>query len=165
MSDLSQYLQAQTSSGTGVTIETIERLLKKLPDTMPVAELNELVKFASNQVGIWEAEWMFSPDESPQLTAKAESEKWSKLWTAWLESLCALVPDVKEQSVRAHNLTVLQYHMSKRIDYNKGNPLSKLISEILSMFAIALNKLGVRGLATHLYTLSIYPKGTVGRNT
>jgi hypothetical protein len=122
MSDLSQYLQSQTVSGTNVTIETIERMLKEMPDKISVAELNELVKFASNQAGIWEAKWMFSPYKSPQLSARAESEKWCKLWETWLESLSELIPDVKEQSERAHSLTVLQYHLSKRIDYNKGKP-------------------------------------------
>lgn len=163
MNDLLQYIQSQNSSGTGVTIANIEPLLKVMPDKITVAELNELVKFASNQVGIWEAEWMFSPSISPQLTAKTEADQWGRLWESWLESLSKLIPDVKEQSERAHRLTVLKHHLSKSVDYNKGKNLTKIISVSLSKIAIVLNKFGIHGLAEHLYMLALYPKGTVGR--
>jgi len=162
MTDLLQYLQSQTSS-SGVPIEEVSRLLDGMPDNISAKELNELVKFASNQVGIWEAEWLFSPSESPNLTAKKESEQWSKLWETWFETLSELIPDMREQSERLHNLSLLQHKLTKSVDYNKGRPLIKLISVSTAQIAITLNKLGIRGLAHHLYKLSLYPKGTVGR--
>ncbi|MBK5275339.1 MAG: hypothetical protein JJE30_09850 [Desulfuromonadales bacterium] len=163
MSDLLQYLQSQKTSSVGVPIKDVSCLLDGRPDNISVTELNELVKFASNQVGIWESEWMFSPSESPHLTAKEESEHWSKLWETWFETLSELIPDMKEQSERLHSLSVIQYQLSKSVDYNKGRPLIKLISVSTAQIAITLNKLGIRGLAQHLYKLALYPKGTVGR--
>jgi len=162
MTDLLQYLQSQTNS-SGVPIEEVSRLLDGMPDNISAKELNELVKFASNQVGIWEAEWLFSPSESPNLTAKKESDQWSKLWETWFETLAEIVPDMKEQSERLHSLPVLQPQLSKSVDYNKGRPITKLISVSTAQIAITLNKLGIQGLAKHLYKLALYPKGTVGR--
>ena len=107
---------------------------------------------------------MFSPSKSPQLTAKEESEQWSKLWETWFESLSELIPAVKEDFERLHSDIVLKFHLSKRLDYNKGKPLTKLFCDYISKIAITFNKLGIHGLSTHLYKLALYPKGTVGRN-
>lgn len=162
MPDLLEYLQSQPS-GTAITAESVERILQEIPDTLTPTELNALVKFASNQTGIWGSEWMFSPASSPKLSARTESERWSQLWESWLKTLSELAPEIKVQSERLHSLTVFQYHMEKRINYNKGKPILKLLSVSLSKIAFALNKLGLRGLAEHYYTLSLYPKDTIGR--
>ena len=77
--------------------------------------LNLVISFdgVSTSCPLWESEWMFSPSKSPQLTAKEESEQWSKLWETWFESLSELIPAVKEDFERLHSDIVLKFHLSK----------------------------------------------------
>ena len=163
MSDLLSYLQTVTNDNSAITIEHIKHLLKKISGKITINELNELIKISSNQVGIWEAAWLFSPANSPNTDAKQKSQQWRKQWETWFGMLLEQVPDAREQAERIHQLTILKHHMSKGFDYNRNKPLKRLFSAGLSQIAIIFNRIGLNDIANNLYILALYPKGTVGR--
>ena len=81
MKEILSHLQALATGKSAVPFEHFDRLRKRTSETtMTPSELNELVNFASDQVGMWQAEWFFSPANLPNTSAKAESEQWEKLW-------------------------------------------------------------------------------------
>jgi hypothetical protein len=130
---------------------------------MSVAQLDQIVNFASDQVGIWKAEYSFSPAYSPNAAAKAESERWEQLWGAWLDMLLGAVPDVAEQTHLRHRLVVAKHSLEKSLHHTDNKPLRRMFFGAVSKVAIGLGKLGVSGLAERLYAFSLYPKGSVGR--
>jgi hypothetical protein len=96
MSDLLNYLQSLSSSNSAVSIEQIEQLIKKMPENITTAELHDLINFVSEQLGILEAEWAFSPLTSPNTIAKTKAEAWDKLWKVCSSILFEQVPDARE---------------------------------------------------------------------
>jgi hypothetical protein len=164
MEEILSHLQALATGNSGVPFEQFDQLRKRTSEaTMTPSELNQLVNFASDQVGIWQSEWVFSSSDFPDTSAKAESEQWEKLWEVSSNMLIEQVPEIKEQNDQKHQLNILRCHMSQRLLYNNKKPFNKLISVCLSKISIALNNVGLKGIANHLYILALYPKGTVGR--
>lgn len=161
--DLAGGLEALSTGAAGVTVQSFEGLLKSMPEEMSVAQLNQILNFASDQVGIWKAEYLFSPAYSPDAAAKAESERWEQLRGALLDSLLELVPDVEELTHSKHRLSDAQHIMDKSLHRMDNKPLLRMFFGAVSTVAIGLNRLGFSGLAMQLYASSLYPKGSVGR--
>jgi len=161
--DLAGRLEALSVGATGVTVHSFEGLFKNMPEEMSVAQLNQIINFASDQVGIWEAAYSFSSAYSPNAAAKAESERWEQLWGAWLDMFLKLIPDVAEQAHRRHRLIVLQHSIEKGLHYTDNRPLRRMFIGAVSKVAIGLAKIGISDLSKRLYAFSLYPKGSVGR--
>jgi len=161
--DLVSRLEALSTGGAGVTVDSFEVLLKNMPEKMSVSQLNQIINFASEQVGIWEAEYSFSPAYSPNAAAKAESERWEHLWGAWSEMFLKLTPDLTEQIHRRHGLIVAQHSVERSLHYTDNKPLRRMVFGAVSQVAIGLGRIGFSGLSQRLYAFSLYPKGSVGR--
>lgn len=164
MRELLSDLRSLASPKSGVTFEHFEQLRHEASErTMTPAQLHELINFVSDQVGMWQAKWFFSLSNSPNTAAKTESEQWEQLWRVCSNILSEQVPDLGEQIERRHRLNLLRHHMAQRVAYNNRKPFEKLIAVSVAKMAMALNTLGVHGIANHLYMLALYPKGTIGR--
>ena len=162
--DFADRLAALTSQNVGVTIEKFRTFLEgTAKDTMSIAQLNEIVNFASKQVGVWEAAYSFSPAHSPNIGAKNESEQWGELWIAWSALLLEKVPDLSDKIKRRHHLIVAERSVETSLQHKSGKPLERIKAAALSRLAIGLGRLGVAGIPERLYALSLYPKGSVGR--
>jgi hypothetical protein len=161
--DLATRLESLSNETRGVTVDRFHALLKTMPEKMSPAELNQIINFASDQVGIWEAEYSFSPITSPHITAKAESELWAELWEAWSDMLLNLVPDVADKIHRKHRLIIARHSVEKSLHYTADKPVRRIISTTASKVAIILGRLGAGNVAEQLYAFSLYPKGSVGR--
>ena len=164
MKELLSHLKALATKESGVTFEHFEQLRKETSERkMTPAQFHEFINFVSDQVGIWQAKWFFSSNNSPNTAAKTESEQWDQLWGVCSNILLEQIPDLREQIDRRHQLNVLRHHMAQRLAYNNRKPFKKLITAGLSRMARTLNTVGVRRIANHISMLALYPKGTVGR--
>jgi hypothetical protein len=161
--DILGQLESMTNKGQGVSHQDFERLLEEGSASIPVSRANQLLDFAGDQVGFWEAEWLFSPAHSPNTNAKTEMEGWRLLWQALLESLSETVPDIRELTEKTQQLKILQHHSQRGLEFNETKPFRKYTAPVLSKLSLALNKIGLRSIAKNLYVWSLYPKGTVAR--
>jgi len=151
------------SNGTkGVPLRDFERVIGELGD-ITVSELKEVVYFATEQFGFWEAEWLFSPAHRPNTVAQAEIDGWKLVCRVLTEELVKKVPEVRELSEKRQTQILLRHSLERRINYNKTKPLERLFALVFSTISIALYRLGFTSIAQKLYSYSLYPKGTVGR--
>jgi hypothetical protein len=157
-------LEALTTQTAGVTIEEFSAFLKNTPERkMAIKHLNQIVNFASEQVGVWEAAYSFSPADSPDVGAKNESEQWEELWKTWSALLLEQVPDLMDKVNRRHRLIVAGHSVATSLQCKRGKPLQRIAAAVLSRLAIGLGRLGIADIPERLYALSLYPKGSVGR--
>ena len=162
--DFADRMAALTNQTVGVTIEKFRTFLEgTAKDTMSIAQLNEIVNFASKQVGLWEAAYSFSPAHSPNIGAKNESEQWDELWKAWSALLLEKVPDIADEVNRRHRLIVARPSVETSLQNKSGKPLQRMVAAVLSWLAIGLGKFGIADIPERLYALALYPKGSVGR--
>ncbi|MBI4824820.1 MAG: hypothetical protein HY807_00145 [Nitrospirae bacterium] len=162
--DTLTQLQSLSNSNRGITIEEIAPFLKSLPENISMPVLHALINLGSNQVGIWKSQWLFSFANSPNTTAKAESERWSNVRDKWLDLLSELAPDLRELLQRQNKLTEFGHHLTRSLDYNKTKPFKRITSSILSYLSMFMGKLGFDKIGERLYARALFPKGTVGGN-
>ena len=147
-----------------VNYEDFDSNLKALEQQeFSVNELHELLNYSSNQYGYWMSKWYFSPQLNPDNDAKLQTEGWEKLSRAFLSVLIENMPNAEAELQREYNLIAIQHSLKKRVDYNETRIIEKIFTYMLSKTAILLNSVGFSGIASSMYTKSLYPKGTVGR--
>jgi len=163
-SDLIARMESLSKGSEGVSYRDFEHLLREM-ENVSVPQLKQVVYFASDQLGFWEAEWLFSPADSPNTIAAAETEGWRLICRSCTDALVKNVPDVRRPLEQQQNLTLLRHAIKRRVDYDKTRPLSRLAANVLGRMSFGLNKLGFEGIAKRLYSRGLYPKGTVGRTS
>jgi hypothetical protein len=160
--DITARLRSLANGSKGVSHRDFERVLKEMGN-VTISELKEVVTFATDQLGFWRVEWLFSPANCPNTLAEAEIDGWRPLLDVCTDELVKRVPNVKDLLENQRELCLLQHIMQLRIDYNETRPLERLFAIVLSKTSIALNKVGFKSIAEMLYSYSLYPKGTVSR--
>jgi hypothetical protein len=160
--DIISFLQSLSSENMGVSIKSFDPIIINLPD-INISQLNAVTKFASDQASLWEVEWMFSNEGALNFAAKEEMECWDKFWDGLKDELIKHVPKVQEQIIDAHNYNVLEHSIRKSLELRKDKPIEKISAKLLSKLSFFFKRIGLRRVATHLYTMALYPKGSVGR--
>ncbi len=140
-----------------------KELKEQVQDDLSMKDLHELLKFTSDQYGYWMSNWHFSPETSPDMGAKVQSEGWKLLCQAFLSTLTENAPGAREELQHQLNLIAMRHCLQKRVDYNETKFVEKIHTHLLSKTAILLNKMGFNNIASNMYTKSLYPKDTVGR--
>jgi hypothetical protein len=164
-SNIPEMLYFISQRDTRISCSEFETILQKeINENINHSAFHELLKFISNQYGYWMANWYFSNIGDPDLEAKSELEQWDQLWQASASSLAESISIPLDQLQREHNLITLRESLQRRVDFNKSRVFERLLTSIYSFIAIQLNKVGVKTIANNIYTKSLYPKGTVGRN-
>ena len=143
------------SKGTVVT-------LGELKSTTP-AEWKKVVDFSTGQVSRWQVEWLFSPASAPNLRASTELGAWRELWRLFSKTLIDQVPEVDEPLRQQHDLTAAQYLLNRKLQHDAGNPWARIASPVLGRVAITLNRIGLQHIGRKLYSVALYPPGSVGR--
>ena len=59
-------------------------------------------------MGLWEAEWMFSPESNPDLNAQEQSEEWEQLWRDCFDALIKTDVELEDLLLQTHDLSLLQ---------------------------------------------------------
>jgi hypothetical protein len=162
--DFLTRLESLANGRTRVPYREFESLFKELGNaSIPVSHLHQVLNFTSDQLGLWEAQWLFSPAHSPNTLAKTEVERWRILWQALFDSLAEKVPDTRALLEREQQLRLLQHSLQRGVEFNKTKPLRKVTAIVLSQASFVLNRIGLHGIARNLYAWGLYPKGTVAR--
>ncbi len=154
---------AIAASGKGVSSEEFLALMRQAPESITPSDMNKVVKMASEQVGYWEAEYMFSRADTPNAAAAAESAGWKNTWSACAETLINLAPELRDKLDEQQRMVALHYHLSRRVEYNSTRPFARVASYVFSYASFALKRIGLRSLAQAIYARGLYPAGTVGR--
>jgi hypothetical protein len=145
--------------------EQFNRDFSKLQvEDFTAAEWKKVVDFSTDQVGQWKVEWLFSPVAAPNFRASTELEAWRELWKFFLNTLINQVPEVDEPLREAHDLTAAQYLLSRKLQHDAGNPWARITTPVLGRAAIILNRVGLQSIGLRLYSLALYPPGSVGRS-
>ncbi|PKN65432.1 MAG: hypothetical protein CVU57_09950 [Deltaproteobacteria bacterium HGW-Deltaproteobacteria-15] len=162
-SDLLSRLGALTSGCMGVQYLEFERILREGDSSIPLTSLHQVLNLACDQLGFWQAEWLFSPADTPNTVAKTEMEGWQIMWRGIFDTLVENVPGTKDSLEREQNLKLLQHSLQRGVEYNQTRPVRKIAAAIFSQVSFALNKVGLASSARGLYEWCLYPKGTVAR--
>src|SRR3990172_8916324 len=94
--DLIARMGFLSNGRSGVFCRDFERVLKEMGN-VTISEWGQVVTFATDQLGFWESEWLFSSAHCPNNLAVAEIDAWRLLWHVCADELAKKVPEVKEQ--------------------------------------------------------------------
>ncbi len=163
-SELFDRLTCLSKEGHGVHYQDFERVFREsAKEDIMVDGWRKITSFISDQLGFWEAEWLFSPAYSPNTNAKSEMRGWMIICEACLGELKNKITEAADIVEGQHNLAVLKYSMKRAVDYDKSKPSRKFKANVRSSILIKLDEIGLRRVASRLYVRALYPKGTVGR--
>jgi len=73
--DLLTRLDFLANGSMGMSYREFERVLRDGDASIPVTCLHQVLNIACDQLGFWQAEWLFSPAHSPNTLAKTEMEE------------------------------------------------------------------------------------------
>jgi hypothetical protein len=161
--DLLAQLESLMNRSIGVSYRDFEGLLREGNASITVSHWHQVLNFACDQMGFWEAEWFFSPAHSPNTVAKIEMEGWRILWQVIFDILVENVPETKDLLEREQQLRLFEHSLRRGVEYNKTRPLRKLTASVLSQGSFVFKKVGFHSIARNLYAWCLYPKGTVAR--
>ena len=149
-----------SASNAVIPCAEFQRLVELDNRPFPPTEWLEVVRFASAQCAQWQVRWQFSAAASPDTQAADELEKWTHAYAGVLETLVDIVPDARESLERSHRLLAAQRALERA---EKSRPVDRFLSALLSRLAILFGRVGMNEVAGRLYTIALYPKGTIGR--
>jgi hypothetical protein len=162
--DISESIAALLKENAYVSYVDFERVLEEGEEDIPVKQMDEALKFISNQSGLWQAEYFFSPEHSPDENAKQEMDGWGLLWEGCSKAFADYLPDGIDMITRRHNIMVALPSTERRVEFNKNKTFERILTSVFSKSALWINKLGLYSLAVSLMNASMFPKGTVGRS-
>lgn len=163
-SELLDCVTSLSKEGHSVYYQDFERVFREsAKEDITVDGWRKITSFTSDQLGFWEAEWLFSSAYSPNTKAKSEMHGWKIICEACLGELKNKISAAADMVEEQHNLAVLKYSMKRAVDYNESKPSRKFKANVRSSILIKLDEIGLRRIASRLYVRALYPKGTVGR--
>jgi hypothetical protein len=137
------------------------KLLAENSVPLQLTEWNELVKFASNQCGRWQVRWLYSSATTPDKIAHQEWDGWHQLHTQLSDDLLTHVPDAKPHLDRAHEFRALHHALTQGL--SQRGPVGRVWWGFVSQVALLLKRVGLGSIGLRLYSMALYPRGTVGR--
>jgi hypothetical protein len=143
--------------------ESVEAVIRGLQEGIQLHDMKELVDFCADQVSFWEGEYLFSSIYEPNMAAKEELERWEDLWVSWSSLLIEKVPNVEDSLHKIKQHKCIGNLIERRVKYNKGNFFRQPMGTFLGHTSFAFKRVGLRKIAEYLYTLSMFPPGTIGR--
>jgi len=157
------YIDSVEATSKYINSQAFEAILNQdKTGSFSLSEINRILEFISDQHGYWHAEWTFSEALDPNTEAQSESENWDILWRAFSKSLKEAAPETAEPMAHLHQMIKLKHTVKQRVAYNESRPLERFFTSVLSGLAIFLKKIGFSRIASHIYSASLFPKGTVG---
>src|SRR5512136_508706 len=109
-----------------VRCDHFQQSVQDLSASIPAKEFAKIVDFCADQLGRWDAEWLFSPAPTPDSDAACEKEAWAALWEKNSDALMKVLPASSAQLKRERDLICLRGIMEKRREYNRGKPLAEI---------------------------------------
>ena len=163
--DIIESIDALLRENAYVNYIEFERVLEDGEEDIPIKHMDEILRFISNQTGLWHAKYFFSPGQSTDVNAKQEMDGWDLMWQGCSNAFADILPDGMDLITRRHDMVVLQLSMESRVEFYENRPLERFATAALAKSAHWVNKLGFSNLAGTLMNASMFPKGTVGRSS
>ncbi len=144
--------------------EQFNRAFQELPvEDFTPAEWKKVIDFSTDQVSRWQVEWLFSPVSAPNVHASTELEAWRQLWILFSKTLVAQVPEIDEPLRQQHDLIAARYLLTCKLQHDATDSWARITSPVLGRVAITMNRIGLQRIGRKLYSLALYPPGSVGR--
>ena len=156
-------LDALRQSKMQVRCDHFQQSVQYLSASILAQDFAKIVDFSADQLGRWEAEWLFSPALIPDSDAACEKEAWASAWETNSNALMEVFPISSATLKRERDLICLRKFMEKRREYDSGKPLAKLTCNVLSRVGLLLYRIGLQSTGRFLYKRVLFPPNTVGR--
>ncbi len=134
-----------------------------LSEAFRTEDLAKIVDFAAEQLGRWDAEWLFSPALTPDADAASEREAWVAQWQITADALIKAVPASGATLKKEKGLIHLRCVMEKRLEYNSDRTIGEFTSNVCSRGAFLLARIGLQSMVPHFCKRALFPPNTVGR--
>lgn len=146
-----------------VPCDQFRQALQNLSGSVPAKDLFKVVDFSANQLGQWQARWLFSSKSAPDIDAARETYAWRSVWEVSLDELTKSFCDVRDYVSQKKELICFESLLKKNREYNRNKPLTKLTNSSVSKLAFWLNTVGLKTVGTFFYKMALFPPGTLGR--
>ena len=148
-----------------VRCDHFQQSVHDLSASILAKDFAKIVDFSADQLGRWDAEWLFSPALTPDSDAACEKEAWAAAWKTNSNVLMKVFPASSADLKRERDLICLKRVMEKRREYDRGKPLTKFTRNVLSGVGRLLCRIGLQSTGHFLYKRALFPPNTVGRAT
>jgi hypothetical protein len=123
----------------------------------------KVVGFSATQIGLWDAEWLFSQASTPDADAAGERDGWVAIWTAAAETLMRAVPVSSAALKRKKDDACLRIVAEKSLETNGGTLTARLAIKALFPVRLLLLRLGLATVAHRCCRRTLFPLNAVGR--
>jgi hypothetical protein len=161
-----QFLQGLDALSQGkmlVRCDHFQQSVENQSESISPKDYAKIVHFSADQVGRWNAEWLFSPVSTPDSDADCEKEAWEVAWEAASDALIGVFPALSASLNREKRLVCLRNVMEKRLEYFRGKPIEEFTSHILLRVGLPLFRLGLKSMVYFFCKRALFPPNTVGR--
>lgn len=156
-------LDALSQGKMQVRCDHFQQSVQDLSASILAEDFAKIVAFSADQLGRWDAEWLFSPALTPDSDAACEKEAWAAAWETNSNALMEVFPALRANLKRERDLICLSRIMEKRREYNRGKPLTEFTRNVLSRVGLLLCRIGLQSTGHFLYKRALFPPNTVGR--
>jgi hypothetical protein len=111
-----------------VPCDQFRQALQNLSESIPAKDLFKVVDFSANQLGQWQARWLFSSKSAPDIDAARETCAWRSVWEVSSDKLTKSFCDVHDYVSQKKELICFKSLLKKNREYNRDKPLTKLTS-------------------------------------
>ena len=146
-----------------VRYDHFQQSVQNLAASMLAKDFAKIVDFSADQLGRWDAEWLFSPALTPDSDAACEKEAWAAAWKTNSIAFMEVSPVSSADLKRKRDLICLRRIMEKRREYNRGKPLTEFTSNVLSRLGLLLFRICLPPTGSSFYKRALFPPNTVGR--
>lgn len=146
-----------------IPCDQFQQILQNLSGPIPAKDLFQVVDFSANQLGQWQARWLFSSKSAPDIDAARETYAWRVVWEVSLDKLTKSFCDVYDHVSQKKESICFKSLLQKSREYNRDKPLAKLTANLVSRLAFWLNTMGLTTVGTLFYKMALFPPGTLGR--
>ncbi len=156
-------LDAFSHEESCIPCDQFRQALQNLSESIPSKDLFKVVDFSANQLGQWQARWLFSSKSAPDIDATRETYAWQSVWEVSLDELTKSFCDVRDYVSQRKELICFKSLLKKNREYNRDKPLITLTYSLVSRLAFWLNTVGLKTVGTFFYKMALFPPGTIGR--
>lgn len=156
--DLLAHIRQLSAAVSLVPHREMHDLLKGLgsDESFSPTEWAQVVDFSADQLSRWQVQWLFSPAESPDTVAAAESEGWRALWKVYSDAPAKEAPGVRVRETCG--LVEISRVIETSIEYRRTQPIGiRVTSEIFFILGRVLSRVGLKSVGRRLLARGMYP--------
>jgi hypothetical protein len=158
----SQFLKSLDVLSQGKALVRVDHFQSLSASVLP-EDSAKVVEFSATQIGLWDAEWLFSPAATPDSDAACESEAWVAVWKTTSQTLMGALPVSSAELTRERDQVCLRIVAEKSLETNEGKPITRFAIGVLASVCLLLLRIGLSTTACRYCRRILFPLNTVGR--